>query len=141
MRIRDPLSCDLGVCGAGLVKQVTTVHSVLLCAALPPLGFLSHIFTCFFTRASRGGDNGSPAVWPAASPAAGQCSTPLCNVSKLNMFLMLTGMQSKPSRRYFHSYLRNSTVLTELLILCLSAIHIDNVPTRMSGSWTDTPVA
>lgn len=56
----------------GLVKQVTTVHSVLLCAALPPLGFLSHIFTCFFTRARRGDDNESSAVWPAASPAADQ---------------------------------------------------------------------
>jgi hypothetical protein len=35
---------------AGLAKSVITAHSVLLCGLLAPLGFLSHIVTCFLHR-------------------------------------------------------------------------------------------
>lgn len=66
-------SCQRNVCDAGLVKQVATMHSILLCTVLPPVGFLSHIFTCFFVRKRRGGGSTqNPGEWPAPSPEAGE---------------------------------------------------------------------
>ena len=70
---RSVSSCQCTFCAAGLVKRVSTVHSILLCAVLPPLAFLSHIFTCFFVRKQRGGDaKHNSGVWPAPAPEAGE---------------------------------------------------------------------
>jgi hypothetical protein len=74
LRLLLQLQLGTGTCSppcacAGLVKQVVTAHSVVLCAILPPLGFLSHIFTCFFLRSysSKGNPPDADAVWPTSA--------------------------------------------------------------------------
>eukprot|EP00892_Ulva_mutabilis_P004120 jgi/Ulvmu1/207/UM001_0211.1 len=55
----------------GLVRGVNTVHSVLLCAVLPPLGFLAHIITTFLKRQLARGSGGDAASAPSASTPSG----------------------------------------------------------------------
>ena len=50
---------------------MVTTHSVLLCALLAPLGFLSHMITCFVTRGASSGSSGGAGAAAAAAPAAG----------------------------------------------------------------------
>ena len=60
---------------AGLIKNVKTTHSVLLCALLAPLGFLSHLITCFVhssrTQTAR---SGTPAFAGASNGSASASS-------------------------------------------------------------------
>jgi hypothetical protein len=65
------------MCNAGLAKSVVTSHSVLLCGLLAPLGFLSHVITCFVYRrltgsaTSSGGLDGSAVSVASVASSAG----------------------------------------------------------------------
>ena len=56
--------CEAATWPAGLVKTVTTAHSVLLAALLPPLGFLAHVATAALHASC------SQPAPPGASPRA-----------------------------------------------------------------------